>query len=347
MKRISILLLTTLLIPFVTIDAQKLTMLKAVKLKKWNVPSANYSGITYLGNDHYAVVSDKEENDGWYEFLIRLNRTSGRVEDIRCLAFHATDEKGRDAEGVCFVPDTKTLFVAGEADQYILEYNMGGQWTGRELDVPRALDSNHIVKNYGFEALTYSAETELFWTCTENVLHQDGAPVSDKSSGPAHIRLQSFTKDMRPARQYLYLTDTPHAKHRSHRQAFGVPALTALSDGSLLVLEREFHVASKYIGSYVINKVYRVHPEKGHPLPSTQNIRDLNSYYALPKMLLAEWKTKLNLKKKNLANYEGMCLGPKLKDGRQTLLFISDSQGGYGNVLFRLKDYLRVGILDI
>ena len=46
----------------------------------------------------------------------------------------------------------------------------------------------------------------------------------------------------------------------------------------------------------------------------------------------------------NLANFEGMCLGPKLADGRQTLILIADSQGGKSGLT---GEYLKVFLLDI
>ena len=49
--------------------------------------------------------------------------------------------------------------------------------------------------------------------------------------------------------------------------------------------------------------------------------------------------------RKNFANYERMCLGPKLADGGQTVLLVSDSQGRAGNSLFRLKDYIKVLVI--
>ena len=45
------------------------------------------------------------------------------------------------------------------------------------------------------------------------------------------------------------------------------------------------------------------------------------------------------------ANYEGMCLGRPLPDGRQTLLLVNDSQGGYRKGPFRLKDYIKVIVI--
>ena len=40
-----------------------------------------------------------------------------------------------------------------------------------------------------------------------------------------------------------------------------------------------------------------------------------------------------------------MCLGPKLANGRQTILLIADSQNRTGNAFFHLKDYIKVLLL--
>ena len=37
------------------------------------IPPGNYSGITNIGNDDYAVVSDKGNNEGYYIFHIEIN----------------------------------------------------------------------------------------------------------------------------------------------------------------------------------------------------------------------------------------------------------------------------------
>ena len=55
-----------------------------------------------------------------------------------------------------------------------------------------------------------------------------------------------------------------------------------------------------------------------------------------------EFKTRLSLFCYRLANYEGMCLGPRLKDGSRVLLLVSDSQNQYGGVL---KDYFRTVVI--
>ena len=62
----------------------------------------------------------------------------------------------------------------------------------------------------------------------------------------------------------------------------------------------------------------------------------------IEKKLLIEFKTKFTGLKNTFANYEGMCLGPKLNDGRQTLVLICDSQ----NQLKKLKDWMTTIIIE-
>ena len=63
---------------------------------------------------------------------------------------------------------------------------------------------------------------------------------------------------------------------------------------------------------------------------------------ALHKKLLTQFKTVIKGVKNDFANYEGMCLGPKLNDDSQVLVMICDSQDQKANVL---HDYLRTVII--
>ena len=65
-----------------------------------------------------------------------------------------------------------------------------------------------------------------------------------------------------------------------------------------------------------------------------------------PVVEVAEWYTQLGIFSRSLANYEGMCLGRRLADGRQTVLCVSDAQEGAGRCGVHLRDFLRVVVLD-
>ena len=106
--------------------------------------------------------------------------------------------------------------------------------------------------------------------------------------------------------------------------AFGVAELLSLGDGTLLVLEREFKVEGLKIGSWVMNKIFRITPGKPE------------------KTFVTGWRTVLGASDSGLANYEGMCLGPTLPDGRQVIILCADSQNRHMGVL---RDWFRTVVL--
>ena len=227
-----------------------------------------------------------------------------------------------------YMPQTQTVFVSGEKDQEIIEYNLQGQLTGRKLNIPEVF--KNIYSNGGFEALTYQAQTHRFWTTSEFTLKVDGQQPTIESKIANHLRLQSFGDDLKPKEQYWYETDSTAIKKKKGRSILGVSGLSALDDGRIVVLEREMYFPKKQIGSYCLVKLYMVNPAQQQPGEM------------LNKTLLTEFRTKMNLTRRNFANYEGICVGPKLADGRQLLVLICDSQDQYRGVM---KDWFKTVIL--
>ncbi len=327
-------------------------VLRARNLHRRGFPRAHFSGLTHLGGDRYALVSDKEPKDGYYPAVLRFDSITGQLLTAECEPFRgsapeAVDGAGlssRDCEGVAYVPVTGTLFISGEGNQTVREYRLDGTSTGRQLNVPPVFALPCIRPNYGFEALTYDAVTKRYWTTTENALRADET-ASPSARGGVLLRLQSFGEDLQPAATYAYLTDAPRATGPGRAYAFGVPALAALPDGRLVVMEREFRVSPRYLNSWVTVKLYVVQPERGTSLMAPDELAERAVQAVLDKHLIAEWTTRFHALNTRLANYEGLCLGPRLADGRQTLLLVSDAQGGMGRGRYKLKDYLRVVIL--
>lgn len=326
--------------------ANKIKKLRQQKLGKWKIQAGDYSGITWMGGNRYAVVSDKEQVNGFIRFSIDINPRTGKIEQVQradTVCGLQTDRKARDCEGIAYFPENGTFFISGESDQRILEYDVQGKPTGRELAVPSEFGTDHIVGNYGFEALTYSADTHRFWCTTESQLKSDGEPAGPEHPGMQNLmRLQSFGDDLQPKEQYAYRMDACRATERAGAYAYGISDILALPDGKLLVMEREFYVAKRFVGSWVMHNIYKVDPSTGTPVTFKDKAETLGEEKILKKELVAQFKTKLKLGSADLANYEGMCLGPKLNDGRQTILLINDSQHNFGNRYYHLKDYLRV-----
>ena len=292
------------------------------------VPAGNYSGITWLGGDRYAVVNDKSPTAGFYLMTIHTDSITGELLEAQTDTFLTSGQPNRDEEGICYVPHSNTLFVSGEADKSIKEYTLDGQLTGRQLAVPEIFQTAR--SNGGFEALTYNAVTHRFWTTSENTLKADGEKPNIERKIANRVRLQSFGDDLQPINQYWYHSDSSDVKSIKGKDTYGVSGLAALDDGRIVVLEREIRKTPKSIGSFVHVKLYMVNPLQQQPGE------------VLEKQLLTDFRTHINLAHQDFANYEGLCTGPRLSDGSQLLLLVADSQNQYSGIL---RDWFKTVVL--
>lgn len=315
-----------MLMPLMMI-AQEVTLLKQKAFPK-TVSAGNYSGITWLGASRYAIANDKSPTAGFYLMTIETDSITGELLTVREDTFLTSGLPNRDEEGICYMPESQTVFVSGEADQEIIEYNLQGQLTGRKLNIPEVFKTSY--KNGGFEALTYQPKTHRFWTTSEFTLKADGEKPTIERKIKNRLRLQSFGDDLQPKEQYWYESDSTIIKKQKGRSIVGVSGLAALDDGRIVVLEREMYFPKKQIGSFALVRLYVVNPTLHKPGE------------ILSKTLLTEFRTKVNLTRRSFANYEGICVGPKLADGRQLLILVCDSQNQYRGVL---KDWFKTVIL--
>ena len=291
-----------------------------IQQRRLEIRPGQYSGITHVADDVYAVVHDKALGGGLFFFTLQF-LADGSIGAVSAFETDAGGAEGRDNEDVVFVPETQTLFVSAEGDQSIREYALDGRETGRSLRIPKALQG--CAPNAGFEALAYANGT--FWTTTEFPL-----------PGETLYRLQSFSlKKLAPGKSWSYQADSPTVGEAEVASAaayvFGIAAMTALPDNRLIVMEREVYVPGggifEMMGAFTITSLFLIDP-----------LHDKSK--VLEKTLLTRFYTSFI----NLANFEGMCLGPTLPDGRQTLLLLADSQDSSQGLT---AEYIRVLALDI
>lgn len=285
----------------------------------------------------YAVVSDKEYRSGFYPIRIRIDSASGRVLGVERFPFRCDSSiSPRDEEGICYYPRRGTFFISGEADQQVLEYDTLGHATGRRLEVPPSFSApDSIFFNCGFESLAYSVARHAFFTATERPLKRDAACGRDHL-----IRILEFGDDMKCRGAYAYEMEQPALKEKAKYRAHGIAEIAALPDGRLVVMERELSIPRRMVGARCRIRLFVVNPQNRVLIPPNSDAPASDCY--LKKTPLADFTTYAKLGRINYANYEGMCLGPRLSDGRQTLLLVNDSQAGAGNSLYHLKDYIRV-----
>ena len=223
----------------------------------------NYSGITKINKDTFAIISDKPLKDGHSVKILKIEQSpdNGKITNIEEISTHYLETKNNlitntDYEDIIFNYHKQKFYICDEANQEILEYDKALLPTGNKLNIPDIFNSKNIFNNKGFEALAYNHKDCTIWTTTESFLKTD-VPIQ---SGKTHIRLQCFNKHLKPIKQYIYETDSPILNKKYKTYTFGVPAITILDDGRLLIMERELCIKKNYINSFTKIKIFIVNP---------------------------------------------------------------------------------------
>ena len=284
-------------------------------------------------------------------------------------------EKGFDHEAIVKVSDS-TLVIASEGYCRLKEYPiLPTSADAAKVDYQQNLwesrwPSADFYPNYNFESLAFDSVRQYLWTIPESTLRKDGQPATPQNGLANQLRLmrldwgkmkenrnkekyseqvsskeeyseqESSKKDSRYRTTYAYQMDQPSTHKKADIYVMGVSELCALPDGQLLVLEREAFIPKIKIGAFCKCKLYLVNPLNSENFSMKENISSDTPF--LKKKLLTEWKTSLSLSKRSFANYEGMCLGPKLEDGSQVVILLSDSQDQYAGVL---KDWFKTIVI--
>ena len=342
------------------------------------VAAGNYSGIAHLHDDIYAVVSDKSDSALYFNFRIQVNPKTGELEQVENLGFtERTDgtlndgkpwlapEKGFDHEAIVKVSDS-TLVIASEGYCRLKEYPiLPISADTATVGYPQNLwesrwPSSEFYPNYNFESLAFDSVHQYLWTIPESTLRKDGQPATPQNGLTNQLRLMrldwgkmkenpnkeayneqvSSKKDSRYMMTYAYQMDQPSTHKKADIYVMGVSELCVLPDGQLLVLEREAFIPKIKIGAFCKCKLYQINPLNSEEFSMKEKFSADTPF--LKKRLLTEWKTGLSLSKRSFANYEGMCLGPKLEDGSQVIILLSDSQDQYAGVL---KDWFKTIVI--
>ena len=332
------------------------------------VAAGNYSGIAHLHDDIYAVVSDKSDSALYFNFRIQVNPKTGELEQVENLGFtERTDgtlndgkpwlgqEKGFDHEAIVKVSDS-TLVIASEGycrlkEYPILHVSADAAKVGYSQNLWESrCPSSDFYPNYNFESLAFDSIRQYLWTIPESTLRKDGQPATPQNGLANQLRLMRFDwgkmkeesskEDSLYMATYAYQTDQPSTHKKADIYVMGVSELCALPDGQLLVLEREAFIPKIKIGAFCKCKLYLINPLNSEEFSMKEKFSSDTPF--LKKRLLTEWKTGLSLSKRSFANYEGMCLGPKLEDGSQVVILLSDSQDQYAGVL---KDWFKTIVI--
>lgn len=329
------------------------------------VPLGGLSGVAYdAANNVYYAISDDRSQFGtarFYTFTTNPTTiaTTGvtftnvtPLKDANGLNF---GQFSLDPEGIALTKNG-TVFISSEGevnlgagrvtDPFIKEFSLS---TGQEqrtlavtkkfLPVVQDTNSNNIVdagdtqvsgirNNLAFESLTITPDQKTLFTATENALFQDG-PVASTDTGTRSRILQYNLTSGQPEKEYLYITDAV-AVAPNPTDAFGTNGLVDLlaidNRGTLLALERSFSSGAAGTGNTI--KIYEISLQGATDISTIDSLSSLNNNQLtaiapVQKRLLLNFDS-LNLPT-GLDNVEGIAFGPKLANGQQSIVLVSDN----------------------
>ncbi|MCP3973992.1 MAG: esterase-like activity of phytase family protein [bacterium] len=308
------------------------------------------SSITYGGHGTYYALSDDQGNrtdaDGTWNgdpvryYTLRINLHDGSLDDGDVDFVDVTqlfDSKktpfapgGLDPEGFAlarrgqfYMSSEGNIFADPIIDPFIRRYNRRGRTTAT-LPIPDHFISNgvdHGVRfNLAFESLNLTPNQRTLVTAGEGALFQDG-PASTFTNG-SFARILTYDARKRvPTAEYVYDV-APWAEPSS---IFGVNGIVEVlpidNHGTMLVMERSFSVGGVLGGGtgnvVVINEV------------STKGATDVLELDSLAGATFTPVTKREVFAFDDLGipidNIEGMTFGPRLRDGRRTVVIVSDN----------------------
>ncbi|MEH2330172.1 esterase-like activity of phytase family protein [Nostoc sp.] len=297
------------------------------------------SGITYnaRNNLYYAISDDRGQKAPVRLYTLKIDLSKGLLEKDGVIPVSVTrllNENGQifgpgetDTEGIALT-NKGIVLISSEGDAklinpFIKEFSLS---SGREIFtlpipnkfLPDKTNQKGIRNNLAFESLTITPDNNHLFTATENALIQDGVAAKPNIGTPCRI-LQYNLLNNQPEKEFLYQTEpvTPFL-NLIGKFASGLPDLLALDNqGHFLSLERSFTGLGFAISLFQVS------------LEGADDIHNIDSLLAVDSKNIKPVKKKLLLDLRKLDvlldNIEGLTFGPKLQDGQQSLILISDN----------------------
>ena len=293
------------------------------------------SSITYdAKRGAFYTISDDPRDTRYYSVRLRVadgRLTDGDVEFTGVARIQAPGggpyaATAIDPEGLALTRD-RELVVTSEGyanslvDPFVRRYSLAGNYLG-DLDVPQAFRPNAehtrgVRQNLGFESAGVSETGGFLFSATENALVQDGPAATLMDTSPARI-LRYNLHTGRLDHQWVYVTD----RVKEPSTVFSVNGLVELlprNNEFLIAMERSFSVGAPGTGNSI--KLYDVALPGATNVNGVESIADLRRVRPATKTLLFDLDT-LGIP---LDNVEGLTFGPRLPDGRRSLVLVSDN----------------------
>ena len=339
---------------FLNVSLDFINEYKLPKQKFEDTPIGGLSGLAYDRKDDifYAISDDRSEFSPARFYALKLKFSSQKeqpnLENVEVIGVDFLKDKSGntyakgevDPEGIALTGD-RTVLIASEGvtskgvPPFIDEFDLlTGKWI-RSLPIPQRYlkeaekkdskttkiepetqEPQGVRDNLGFEALTVVRDSigdpYRVFAITDNALAQD-AQIDEKQSSESRF-LHYLVGDITPiiVAEHLY----PVEAMAPPITQIGVNDIVAIDRGGhFLTLERSNGAAG------LSAKIWQIATGSATDTSSIKSFRVSPNVRKISKKLVLDLAT-LGIK---LDNLEGMAIGPRLADGSQSLILVSDN----------------------
>lgn len=234
-----------------------------------------------------------------------------------------------DLESIRFDPRDGSIWYTSEGNRekdenpFIFHTNKNGDYLSSYL-IPNAYSINKkkklgIRQNTALEGTSFTPDGNFYFTALEGPLLQDG-PLPSVKKG-ALSRIAVYNRQGEVISEYAYpVSALPQRGRFGTATHNGISEILAINAHQFLVLERASFMTNEGKSAYSI-RLYKC-STKG--ATNVQPMKSLASKTLTPvkKALLLDFDS---LHLPQVGNIEGMAWGPKLKNGDDSLVFVSDN----------------------
>lgn len=296
------------------------------------------SDLDYDGNYFYTVNDIPREPVIYKMNIVIKNDQIDTIQFVESIKVkHKTEETKHlvfDSEGLNYNLESDTFTLSSEGsitnkkDPFIAEIDKEGNvlefYTIPEYFL--ASDDKGLRNNGAFEGLSRSVTDSGFWMATELPMVGDG-PTTKLYKTTSPVRFTYFNKETRePEKQFAYTLGRLRKMPLLPFGINGISGILEIEANQFLVIERAYSAGHSNRGNRIM--LYWVNGQHATNILQDPAIKGKVGKSVIPakKKLVFDFNSvRKQLSHKFADNIEGIAFGPKLSNGNQSIVLISDN----------------------
>ncbi|MFF7985990.1 esterase-like activity of phytase family protein [Streptomyces sp. NPDC007901] len=300
---------------------------------------------------YYLISDDRSQTGPARLYTAHIDFAHGALKDVELTGTHpwlrpdgttfpptstATPTVAPDPEGIAVDPRDGSLAWTSEGERIVPSDGpalLGDPWIRRatttgayrgQLPIPPQLHMNSQEfgprKNQTLEGVTFTPDGRRIVTAMEDPLYQDGDDPTPEHGALTRITVHDARTGL-PLAQYAYPLEPLFATPPTgSTDTNGVSDIVALGHDRFLILER----ASIYSDNNWMTRIYLADLHGATDVLGRDSLTDTSAQpvQRIRKTLVTDLSDVPGLTR--VDNVEGITLGPRLPDGRRTVVLVSD-----------------------